>query len=105
MPKITAVRAIIDAIERSISPEIIINVKIIAIRPYSTYGVAESIINARSAKKGESCNEAIIDIINKITATHSGLTIQYLSVGFSLKYIEILLNIFYPTELFHSINN
>ena len=45
------------------------------------------------------------DIINKITATHSGLTIQYLSVGFSLKYIEILLNIFCPTEFFHSINN
>ena len=36
VPKITAVRAIIDAIDKSISPEIIIKVKIIAIKPYST---------------------------------------------------------------------
>ena len=36
VPKITAVRAIIEAIDKSISPEIIINVSIIAINPYST---------------------------------------------------------------------
>ena len=50
----TAVRAIIDAIDKSISPEIMINVRTIAINPYSTYGVAESITNAKSAKNGDS---------------------------------------------------
>ena len=42
-------------------------------------------MNAKSAKKGDSCIDEIIEIINNITATHSGLIIQYLNVGFSFK--------------------
>ena len=52
-----------------------ISVNIIAIRPYSTYGVAESIINAKSAKKGDNCIEDIIDIgpsDNDLTGEDSG---------------------------------